>query len=122
MQKYRRTGLGTWAATRLFDHFQGRWKVTQISSNIPAQAFGEKSLKLIRAADMRNILIRFATILRNISIPRIVSRILRNVPLFAYKIWFTDQCLGGIRMYLPSFHLEGKKLLLQGLDAGSDAP
>lgn len=45
MQKYRRTGLGTWAATRLFDHFQGRWKVTQISSNIPAQAFWRKVIE-----------------------------------------------------------------------------
>lgn len=45
MQKYRRTGLGTWAATRLFDHFQGRWKVTQVSSNIPAQAFWRKVIE-----------------------------------------------------------------------------
>ncbi|WP_339296214.1 GNAT family N-acetyltransferase [Paenibacillus sp. FSL W7-1279] len=45
MQKYRRTGLGTWAATRLFAHFQGRWKVTQISSNIPAQAFWRKVIE-----------------------------------------------------------------------------
>ncbi|MCT1400745.1 GNAT family N-acetyltransferase [Paenibacillus sp. p3-SID867] len=45
MQKYRRTGLGTWAATRLFDHFQGRWKVTQISNNIPAQAFWRKVIE-----------------------------------------------------------------------------
>ncbi|WP_339223281.1 GNAT family N-acetyltransferase [Paenibacillus sp. FSL W7-1332] len=45
MQKYRRTGLGTWAATRLFDHFQGRWKVTQISSNVPAQAFWRKVIE-----------------------------------------------------------------------------
>ncbi|WP_098743321.1 GNAT family N-acetyltransferase [Paenibacillus sp. EZ-K15] len=45
MQKYRRTGLGTWAATWLFDQFQGRWKVTQVSSNIPAQAFWRKVIE-----------------------------------------------------------------------------
>lgn len=42
MRKYRRTGLGTWAATRLFDLYRGRWKVTQVSNNIPAQAFWRK--------------------------------------------------------------------------------
>lgn len=39
MKKYRRTGLGTWAATQLFDRYPGRWKVTQVSTNVPAQAF-----------------------------------------------------------------------------------
>ncbi|GAB6990020.1 GNAT family N-acetyltransferase [Paenibacillus pini] len=39
MNKYRRNGLGTWAAHTLFDRFQGRWKVTQVRSNTAAQAF-----------------------------------------------------------------------------------
>ncbi|MFU1792973.1 GNAT family N-acetyltransferase [Paenibacillus azoreducens] len=42
MQKYRRFGLGSWAAGELFDRFQGRWKVTQIKNNTPAQAFWRK--------------------------------------------------------------------------------
>ncbi|MET3544304.1 putative acetyltransferase [Paenibacillus favisporus] len=42
MQKYRRTGMGTWAAKALFDRFKGRWKVTQIKNNLPAQAFWRK--------------------------------------------------------------------------------
>lgn len=39
MNKYRRSGLGTWAAQQLFDRFPGKWKVTQVRSNIPAQNF-----------------------------------------------------------------------------------
>lgn len=42
MQKYRRTGLGSWAARELFDRFEGRWKVTQVQTNTPAQAFWRK--------------------------------------------------------------------------------
>ncbi|MDR0267581.1 GNAT family N-acetyltransferase [Paenibacillus sp.] len=42
MQKYRRSGLGSWAARELFDRHQGRWKVTQIKNNTPAQAFWRK--------------------------------------------------------------------------------
>jgi len=42
MQKYRRCGLGSWAACELFDRFQGRWKVTQVKKNLPAQAFWRK--------------------------------------------------------------------------------
>ncbi|MEC0239596.1 GNAT family N-acetyltransferase [Paenibacillus dokdonensis] len=42
MQKYRRSGMGSWAARELFDRFQGRWKVTQVKTNAPAQAFWRK--------------------------------------------------------------------------------
>lgn len=42
MQKYRRMGMGSWAASQLFDRFQGRWKVTQVKKNEPAQAFWRK--------------------------------------------------------------------------------
>ena len=41
-KRYRRTGLGTWAAYQLFDRLKGRWKVTQVSTNKPAQAFWRK--------------------------------------------------------------------------------
>ncbi|UNK20900.1 GNAT family N-acetyltransferase [Paenibacillus sp. N3/727] len=44
MKKYRRSGLGTWAAHQLFDRLRGRWKVTQISTNTPAQAFWRKTI------------------------------------------------------------------------------
>lgn len=39
MQKYRRYGVGTWAAHRLFDMFPGSWKVSQIKANEPARRF-----------------------------------------------------------------------------------
>lgn len=39
LHKYRRAGVGKWAANQLFDHYPGRWKVTQVSTNIPAQTF-----------------------------------------------------------------------------------
>ncbi|KAA9006559.1 GNAT family N-acetyltransferase [Paenibacillus spiritus] len=39
MQKYRRFGVGTWAAHRLFDMFPGDWKVSQVRANTPARTF-----------------------------------------------------------------------------------
>lgn len=45
MKKYRRTGLGTWASYQLFDRLQGRWKVTEVSTNLPAQAFWRKVIR-----------------------------------------------------------------------------
>ncbi|GGF63279.1 hypothetical protein GCM10010912_05430 [Paenibacillus albidus] len=39
MQKYRRSGVGTWAAHRLFDMYPGDWKVSQIRANTPARNF-----------------------------------------------------------------------------------
>lgn len=39
MQKYRRTGVGTWAAHTLFDMFPGDWKVSQVRANSPARTF-----------------------------------------------------------------------------------
>lgn len=44
MKKYRRSGLGTWASHQLFDRLRGRWKVTQVSTNTPAQAFWRKTI------------------------------------------------------------------------------
>ncbi|WP_407074310.1 GNAT family N-acetyltransferase [Paenibacillus lacisoli] len=39
LQKYRRSGVGSWAARQLFKEFQGKWKVTQLGTNLPALAF-----------------------------------------------------------------------------------
>ncbi|MFC7680089.1 GNAT family N-acetyltransferase [Paenibacillus sp. GCM10028914] len=44
MKKYRRCGLGSWASHQLFDRLSGRWKVTQVSTNKPAQAFWRKTI------------------------------------------------------------------------------
>ncbi len=39
LRRYRRTGVGSRAATALFDQFRGRWEVRQASQNEAAQAF-----------------------------------------------------------------------------------
>ncbi len=39
MKKYRRSGVGTWAAHKLFDLYPGQWKVSQIRANTPARDF-----------------------------------------------------------------------------------
>lgn len=56
MQKYRRSRLGTWAATRLFEHFQGRWKVTQVSINFPAQAFWRKVIEAYTGGNYEEVI------------------------------------------------------------------
>lgn len=42
MKKYRQSGVGTYAATALFDQFKGTWKVGQIDENVPSQHFWRK--------------------------------------------------------------------------------
>ncbi len=42
MKKYRRSGVGRYAATALFDQFRGNWKVSQMEENVPAQHFWRK--------------------------------------------------------------------------------
>lgn len=42
MRKYRRSGLGREIAFRLFDRFQGVWRVAQIEENMPARHFWRK--------------------------------------------------------------------------------
>jgi predicted acetyltransferase len=39
MRKYRRQGVGTVVATRLFDSFRGRWEVRELKTNLAAIAF-----------------------------------------------------------------------------------
>lgn len=39
MRKYRRRGVGTEVARRLFDMFPGRWEVREVAANVAAQAF-----------------------------------------------------------------------------------
>ena len=42
MRKYRRSGVGTDAARQLFARFPGAWKVAEVATNLPAQAFWRK--------------------------------------------------------------------------------
>ena len=39
VRKYRRQGIGSEAAKRVFDLMRGRWEVGQMRKNLPAQAF-----------------------------------------------------------------------------------
>lgn len=39
MPKYRRRGVGTYVAHKLFDMFPGKWEVSEINDNIPAIQF-----------------------------------------------------------------------------------
>ena len=42
MRKYRRRGVGGETARRMFDLFPGRWEVSEMAANVPAQAFWRK--------------------------------------------------------------------------------
>ena len=42
LKKYRRYGVGKFAAKWVFDEFPGVWEVEQIATNLPAQAFWRK--------------------------------------------------------------------------------
>ncbi|WP_238996488.1 hypothetical protein [Paenibacillus pinistramenti] len=39
LKRFRRTGVGRTAAYALFDRFPGRWYISQLKTNTPAQAF-----------------------------------------------------------------------------------
>jgi len=39
MKKYRRAGVGSYAATAAFDMYRGRWEVTHLPYNVPAKNF-----------------------------------------------------------------------------------
>lgn len=44
LQKFRRRGVGGSAAVMLFERFRGRWKVTQLKNNEPAQRFWRQTI------------------------------------------------------------------------------
>lgn len=44
MKKYRKQGIGKESASQLFHKYRGRWLVSQISSNLPAQLFWRKTI------------------------------------------------------------------------------
>jgi predicted acetyltransferase len=41
MRKYRRRGVGRWAATQVFERFPGQWEVIQHGANRPSYLFWE---------------------------------------------------------------------------------
>jgi predicted acetyltransferase len=44
LRKYRRRGVGERVARRVFDMFPGRWELTELESNVEAQAFWRRVL------------------------------------------------------------------------------
>ena len=44
LRRYRRQGVGSEIARRVFDEFPGKWELTQITSNVEAQAFWRRAL------------------------------------------------------------------------------
>jgi predicted acetyltransferase len=55
LRKYRRQGVGGVVAQRVFDMFPGRWHVSQIERNLPAQAFWRKVISEYTHGDYREI-------------------------------------------------------------------
>ncbi|WP_442593548.1 GNAT family N-acetyltransferase [Neobacillus sp. D3-1R] len=53
MKKYSGKGHGAIAAMTLFDEYKGKWKITQISNNYPAQAFWRKVIYVYTNGDYR---------------------------------------------------------------------
>ncbi len=45
LRKYRRQGIGTLAAARVFDMHRGGWEVSQWAQNIPAQKFWQAAIE-----------------------------------------------------------------------------
>ncbi|WP_246941608.1 GNAT family N-acetyltransferase [Bacillus pinisoli] len=45
LKKYGNRGLGSKAATKIFDLFKGKWQITQTETNYRAQAFWRKLIK-----------------------------------------------------------------------------
>lgn len=44
LPKFRRAGVGTLAARRVFDRHQGEWSVDQLSENVPATSFWRQAI------------------------------------------------------------------------------
>jgi predicted acetyltransferase len=42
LKSHRRQGVGEYVAHSLFDQFQGRWQISEVELNLPAQAFWRK--------------------------------------------------------------------------------
>jgi predicted acetyltransferase len=55
LKKYRRRGVGRAAARRVFDLFPGRWHVSQIANNHPAQAFWRRVIVAYTHGDYQEI-------------------------------------------------------------------
>jgi predicted acetyltransferase len=57
MRKYRRQGVGTVVATRLFDSFRGRWEVRELKTNLAAIAFWRRVIGAYTSGNYEETLI-----------------------------------------------------------------
>ncbi len=55
MKKYRKSGVGKYAAVQLFSKFPGEWEVSEMEENVPAQAFWRKVISLYTNNEYREI-------------------------------------------------------------------
>ena len=55
MRKYRRQGIGQIVAHRIFDMFQGKWRVRQEGENLPAQIFWSKVVSRYTGGRFREV-------------------------------------------------------------------
>jgi len=55
MRKYRRMKVGLAAAQQTFDLFHGRWRVTEVPNNTPAQLFWQNVINVYTHGHYRNI-------------------------------------------------------------------
>jgi len=58
MKKYRRYGIGEFAARWIFDQFPGDWEVEQLAANLPAQAFWRKVIDRYTNGNFREVFFR----------------------------------------------------------------
>ena len=80
MKKYRRYGVGAFAAQWVFDQFPGDWEVEQIATNLPAQTFWRKIISRYTNGNYREMFLHnehhhgpiqsFTNISPRIEIPR----------------------------------------------------
>jgi len=55
MKKYRRNGVGKFAAETVFDMFRGKWEVCQLQNNTPARKFWKSVISGYMKNDYREV-------------------------------------------------------------------
>lgn len=55
MKKYRKKGIGTQVAIRIFSMFQGEWEVAELEENVPAQNFWRRVIKVFTKGTFKEI-------------------------------------------------------------------
>ena len=90
LRKYRRRGLGTRAALDVFARFPGRWELSELSWNVPAQRFWRRIIRRIavgrctetrrRHGDLVNVVQHFNTAPR---VRRVAQTPVRRLPATA---------------------------------------